>query len=132
MVLTPETLEWQDSKSAKQAALLEAAVAIVAQSGLSATTASIAKRAEVAVGIVVYLLPHQRAAAERSHLMLKQDMSDLLVSGYPKDADFRTQIMHIWRAYGMVAENPDGKQVLRLLTVSDLLTPETSPGRRRR
>ncbi|NYY79648.1 hypothetical protein DMH17_03290 [Raoultella planticola] len=64
--------------------------------------------------------------------MLKQDMSDLLVSGYPKDADFRTQIMHIWRAYGMVAENPDGKQVLRLLTVSDLLTPETSPGRRRR
>ncbi|AUV55496.1 MULTISPECIES: TetR/AcrR family transcriptional regulator [Raoultella] len=110
----------------KQAALLEAAVAIVAQSGLSATTASIAKRAEVAVGTLFTYFPTKEQLLNEVYLMLKQDMSDLLVSGYPKDADFRTQIMHIWRAYTEWSlKNPDGKQVLRLLTVSDLLTPET-------
>ena len=94
----------------KQAALLEAAVAIVAQSGLSATTASIAKRAEVAVGTLFTYFPTKEQLLNEVYLMLKQDMSDLLVSGYPKDADFRTQIMHIWRAYhGMVAEKSGWK-----------------------
>lgn len=110
----------------KQAALLDAAVEIVAQSGLSATTASIAKRAGVAVGTLFTYFPTKEQLLNEVYLMLKQDMSDLLVTGYPKDADFRTQILHIWRGYTEWALlNPQGKQVLRLLTVSDLLTPET-------
>ncbi|NYY80582.1 hypothetical protein DMH27_16705 [Raoultella planticola] len=99
MVLTRRRWNGKTPKSAKQAALLEAAVAIVAQSGLSATTASIAKRAEVAVGTLFTYFPTKEQLLNEVYLMLKQDMSDLLVSGYPKDADFRTQIMHIWRAY---------------------------------
>lgn len=110
----------------KQAALLDAAVEIVAQSGLSATTASIAKRAGVAVGTLFTYFPTKEQLLNEVYLLLKQDMSDLLVTGYPTDADFRTQILHIWRGYTEWALlNPQGKQVLRLLTVSDLLTPET-------
>lgn len=110
----------------KQAALLDAAVAIIAESGLSATTASIAKRAEVAVGTLFTYFPTKDQLLNEVYLKLKQDMSDLLVAGYPKEADFRTQILHIWRGYTEWAlKNPEGKQVLRLLTVSDLLTPET-------
>lgn len=110
----------------KHAALLDAAVAIVAESGLSATTASIAKRAEVAVGTLFTYFPTKEQLLNEVYLILKQDMSDLLVTGYPRDADFRTQIMHIWRGYTEWSlKNPDGKRVLRLLVVSDLLTPET-------
>lgn len=110
----------------KHAALLEAAVQTVAESGLSATTASIAKRAGVAVGTLFTYFPTKEQLLNEVYLMLKQDMSDLLVAGYPKDAEFRTQILHIWRGYTEWSlKNPEGKRVLRLLTVSELLTPET-------
>lgn len=110
----------------KHAALLEAAVAIVAESGLSATTASIAKRARVAVGTLFTYFPTKEQLLNEVYLMLKQDMSRLLVTDYPRDADFRTQIMHVWRSYTEWSlKNPEGKRVLRLLAVSDLLTPET-------
>lgn len=110
----------------KQTALLEAAVAIVAESGLSATTASIAKRAGVAVGTLFTYFPTKEHLLNAVYLMLKQDMAAHLIDNYPQAADFRSQTEHVWRGYTEWSlKNPDGKRVLRLLTVSELLTPDT-------
>lgn len=110
----------------KHAALIKAAVAVVAECGLSATTASIAKRAEVAVGTLFTYFPTKEQLLNEVYLELKQDMSVPLMTDYPVNADFRTQIMHVWRCYTEWAlENPQGKKVLRLLAVSDMLTVET-------
>jgi len=110
----------------KQAALLDAAVITLAENGLSATTASIAKRADVAVGTLFTYFPTKEQLLNDVYLMLKADMAEVLVADYPKDADFRTQIMHVWRSYTEWSlRNPAGKRVLRLLAVSDLLTPDT-------
>jgi len=110
----------------KYQALLDATVEIVAQSGLAATTASIAKQAKVAVGTLFTYFPGKEQLFNEVYLMLKQDMSELLVRNYPQDADFRTQILHVWRSYTEWSlKKPDGKRVLRLLGVSDILTDET-------
>jgi len=110
----------------KQAALLDAAVLTLAESGLSATTASIAKRADVAVGTLFTYFPSKEQLLNDVYLMLKADMATVLLADYPQDGDFRTQIMHVWRSYTEWSlRNPAGKRVLRLLTVSDLLTADT-------
>lgn len=112
--------------SQKHAALLDAAVAVVAENGLSFTTASIARRAKVATGTLFTYFPTKEHLLNEVYLILKQDMSDLLTTAYPENADFRTQVMHVWRGYTEWSlKNPEGKKVLRLLAVSDLLTPET-------
>ncbi|WP_434642001.1 TetR/AcrR family transcriptional regulator [Klebsiella sp. I138] len=110
----------------KHAALIEAAVSTVAECGLSATTASIAKRAKVAVGTLFTYFPTKEQLLNEVYLTLKQNMAAVLVTDYPKEADFRSQIMHVWRCYTEWSlVNPQGKRVLRLLAVSDLLSAET-------
>lgn len=110
----------------KRTALLEAAVQAIAETGLSATTAGIAKRAGVAVGTLFTYFPTKEQLLNETYLMLKQDMSDLLATDYPKDAELHEYLQHIWRGYTEWSlKNPEGKRVLRLLMVSELLTAET-------
>ncbi|HEM8293824.1 MULTISPECIES: TetR/AcrR family transcriptional regulator [Providencia] len=112
--------------SQKYTALINATISTLAENGLSATTANIAKRAKVAVGTLFTYFPTKEQLFNDVYLLLKSDMAERLVTGYPKNADVHTQIKHVWSGYTEWAlKNPNGKRVLRLLSVSELLTPET-------
>jgi len=110
----------------KRSALLEAAINVVAENGLSATTASIAKAANVASGTLFTYFPTKVELLNEVYLMLKIDMAEIMLVDYPKNANIRDQIIHVWRSYtGWSLGNLRGKQVLRLLSVSEILIPET-------
>lgn len=112
--------------SQKQTALINATIDILSENGLSATTANIAKKAKVAVGTLFTYFPTKEQLFNDVYLILKNDMAELLVTDYPRDSDIHTQIKHVWLGYTLWSlKNPNGKRVLRLLSVSELLTPET-------
>lgn len=110
----------------KQLALIDATIDILAENGLSATTASIAKKAKVAVGTLFTYFPTKEQLFNEVYLILKNDMADLLVADYPRESDIHAQIKHVWLGYTQWSlKNPNGKRVLRLLSVSELLTSDT-------
>jgi AcrR family transcriptional regulator len=83
----------------KRQALLSAATHAVAEQGVMASTASIARRAGVAEGTLFTYFESKEALFQALYLFLKRSLADAVMPDYPSDADYQTRIQHIFQRY---------------------------------
>lgn len=110
----------------KRAAILEAAIRTIAEQGLGAPTAVIAKRAGVAHGSVFTYFPTKAALLNAVFLRLEGELEDAVFGALPATGDMRQRLRHLWvRWTQRGVGNPDRRRALARLDVSDDIT-ETS------
>ncbi|MDQ0513297.1 TetR/AcrR family transcriptional regulator [Ancylobacter amanitiformis] len=107
----------------KRDAILTAAMELVAEHGLGAATAEIAKRAKVPHGSVFTYFGTKSALLNELYVALKTELSDAILETMPGDGDVRAQLHHLWTSWtGWGVLNPSGRRALAQLGVSDQIT----------
>jgi AcrR family transcriptional regulator len=108
----------------KRKAILDAALAVFADRGISSTpTAAISKAAQVAEGTLFTYFSSKDILINELYIMIKKEMAEALLSDLPQTADCRGTLQHIWNAYVQWgAANPQKNKVLSQLKVSEKLT----------
>jgi AcrR family transcriptional regulator len=110
----------------KGAAILRAATKIIAEGGVGASTASIAKAANVAEGSLFRYFPDKDKLLNELYRELKLDMRSAMIAGFPLTSSLRKRVQHIWNAYvrwGM--ESPAKRKAMMHLTASERITDQT-------
>lgn len=107
----------------KRTAILEAAIGLIAEQGLGAPTALIAKRAGVAHGSLFNYFPTKADLFNAVYLQLKGDLEAAVFAGLPVSADTRQQLHHLWTRWTQWGvSNPGRRRALAQLDVSDQIT----------
>jgi AcrR family transcriptional regulator len=107
----------------KRNAILEAAMDLVAEQGLGAATAEIAKRAQVPHGSVFTYFPTKAELFNALYVELKTDLSETIMAAMPSDETTRDQLRHLWVSWtDWGVSHPSRRRVLAQLAVSDLIT----------
>jgi AcrR family transcriptional regulator len=110
----------------KRDAILEAAVHEIARTGLSASTASIAKRAGVASGTLFTYFASKEALLNELYLELKREVYGRINADFPVAASLERRARHIWtRFLAWALERPHHRKASVLLNLSDVLTADT-------
>jgi AcrR family transcriptional regulator len=110
----------------KRAAILRAATETIAEDGVGASTASIAKAAAVAEGSLFRYFPDKDKLLNELYLELKLDVRRAMIAGFPLTGSLRRRVQHIWNAYvtwGM--ESPAKRKAILQLTVSERITGQS-------
>jgi AcrR family transcriptional regulator len=109
----------------KRTAILEAATELVAQLGVSAPTAKIAKGAGVAEGTLFTYFANKDELLNRLYQELKTDLRDAIMAGYPTDKSLIDRSRHFWDRYiAWGSAHPLKRRAMRQLAVSDRITEE--------
>jgi AcrR family transcriptional regulator len=110
----------------KRSAILEAAVLEIAEAGLGAPTAKIAKRAGIAEGTLFTYFANKEELLNELYLELKIEVYKRLNDGFPHEASLERRAWHIWSSFlDWAIEFPEKRKVSVLLNVSDVINPET-------
>lgn len=110
----------------KRAAILAAATQSVAECGLAAPTATIAKSAGVAQGSLFNYFPTKDALLNQVYVSIKEEIAAVLLVGYPDAGSPEERIRHIWFAYvRWGVENAMYRRAMLQLNVSGKITPAT-------
>ncbi len=125
-----ETVVWMTMARARSAekrqALLEAAVAAIAEKGLGAATSHIAERAGVASGTLFTYFASKEELLNAVYLMLKSELYGEVGRRFPDGAGLRERVRHIWTVYQRwTMRSPERLKVSRLLHVADVIGEET-------
>jgi len=110
----------------KRAAILRAATKTIAEDGIGASTASIAKAAAVAEGSLFRYFPDKDKLLNELYRELKVDMRSAMIAGFSSTGSLRNRIQHIWNAYvtwGM--ESPAKRKAMMQLSVSDRISGQS-------
>jgi AcrR family transcriptional regulator len=110
----------------KRAAIFRAATKIIAEDGISASTAKIAKAAGVAEGSLFRYFPDKDALLNELYLELKIGMRDAMVAGFPITGSLRLRVQHIWNAYiSWGTESPAKHKAMMQLNISERITEQS-------
>jgi AcrR family transcriptional regulator len=111
----------------KHAAILDAAIQVIAQRGLTATpTSAISKAAGVAEGTLFTYFKTKDALVNALYLEIKREMGDAMMAGFPRHAAIRQQLQYVWDGYVIWgAANPAKKQTMDQLKSATAITPES-------
>jgi AcrR family transcriptional regulator len=110
----------------KRAAILEAAAQEIAETGISAPTARIAKRAGVAEGSLFTYFANKEELLNTLYLELKLEVYRRINVGFPHKASLERRAWHIWSSYlDWALEFPAKRKASVQLNVSDLITSAT-------
>ncbi|MBN3723219.1 TetR/AcrR family transcriptional regulator [Burkholderia sp. Ac-20379] len=102
----------------KQEAILDAAARALAEHGVAATTARIARLAGVAEGTVFTYFDTKDALLNALYLHLKDGLRSAMMDAFPHDDTAERRARHAWNAYvAWGVTNPDGRRALRQLEV---------------
>jgi AcrR family transcriptional regulator len=110
----------------KRNSLLISATCAVAEQGVLATTASVARGAGVAEGTLFTYFDSKETLLQSLYLHLKEDVRDALFPGYPFASDVRSRLSYIFGNYvrwGLA--NPVSRSAIARLSASGMLSPET-------
>ncbi|MCU1223932.1 MAG: regulatory protein TetR [Edaphobacter sp.] len=110
----------------KRAAILRAATETIAEDGVGASTASIAKAAAVAEGSLFRYFPDKDKLLNELYVELKLDVRHAMIAGFPVAGSLRKRVQHIWNAYvtwGM--ESPAKRKAMVQLAVSERITGQS-------
>lgn len=83
----------------KCSALLLSATRAVAEQGVLATTAAIARSAGVAEGTLFTYFESKDVLFQALYRHLKQSLADTVMPGFPEEADYRERLQHIFQHY---------------------------------
>jgi AcrR family transcriptional regulator len=107
----------------KREAILAATTELVAQHGLGAATAEIAKLAGVPHGSVFTYFGTKADLLNELYVALKTDLSEAILTTMPNDATVRGQLQHMWTSWtDWGVANPAKRRALAQLGVSDQIT----------
>ena len=110
----------------KRNAILAAATQVIAEQGLGAPTARIAKVAGVAEGTLFTYFESKDALLNELYLDIKSDMREVMMAGYPKAASIRARSRHVWQKYvDWGVAFPHKRRAVAQLAVSDRLSEST-------
>lgn len=109
----------------KRDTLISATIETVAEQGLSATTALIAKKAGVATGSLFTYFENKEALLNASYLAIKHQIAQAVLPNFPL-ADLAVRLRHLWNHYiDWGIEHRAARQALQQLEVSTILTEST-------
>jgi AcrR family transcriptional regulator len=110
----------------KRSAILQAAVLEIAEAGLGAPTAQIAKRAGVAAGTLFTYFATKEELLNELYLELKGEVYARVNADFPHTGSLERRARHIWsRSLEWAIEFPEKRKASMQLNVSDLITPAT-------
>jgi len=110
----------------KRSAILEAAVHEIAEAGLGAPTAKIAKRAGVAEGTLFTYFANKEDLLNQLYLELKGEAYERINASFPPKTSLRQRTWHVWSSYlEWAIEYPEKRKASVQLNVSDVVTAET-------
>jgi AcrR family transcriptional regulator len=110
----------------KRTAILQAAVHEIAEVGLGAPTAKIAKRAGIAAGTLFTYFANKEELLNELYLELKGEVYARVNANFPHKGNLERRARHIWSSFlDWAIEFPEKRKVSVQLNVSDLITPET-------
>lgn len=111
----------------KKQALLEAATQAIAQSGIAASTAVIARNAGVAEGTLFRYFATKDELINTLYLHLKQDLCQSMIMELDRSiTDAKMMTRFIWNSYiSWGLNHPARHRAIRQLAVSEKLTKET-------
>lgn len=110
----------------KKQALLEAATSAIAQSGIAASTALIARSAGVAEGTLFRYFATKDDLLNALYLHLKSDLCQAMLAGLVENVSPKAFTHSIWNSYiDWGVRNPTGHHAIRRMAVSEKITDET-------
>jgi AcrR family transcriptional regulator len=110
----------------KRNAILAAATDIIAEQGLSAPTAKIARAAGVADGSLFTYFPDKDNLLNQLYVELKADMREKMTSSYPKTGSLKARARHVWDSYiDWGISSPAKRRAMEQLKVSDRITEKS-------
>lgn len=110
----------------KRAAILAAAIRIIADQGLRAPTALIAKEAGVSNGALFTYFETKSDLVNQLYLHLKAGMAQATMTGMPLEADLRGQMRHVWdRWVAWAIAHPQERKALAYVGVAPDLVEAT-------
>lgn len=110
----------------KKQALLEAATSAIAQSGIAASTAMIARSAGVAEGTLFRYFATKDDLLNALYLHLKSDLCQAMLAGLVENVSPKEFTHNIWSSYiDWGVRNPAGHHAIRRMAVSEKITAET-------
>lgn len=111
----------------KRQALLDAATEAIAQSGIAASTALIARNAGVAEGTLFRYFATKDDLLNALYLHLKTDLCGTMLANLDRTiTDPKVHTHSIWDSYiDWGIRHPNGHHAVRQISVSEKLTPET-------
>ena len=110
----------------KKQALLDAATSAIAQSGIAASTALIARSAGVAEGTLFRYFATKDDLLNALYLHLKSDLCQSMLNGLIDNASPKDFTHSIWNSYiDWGVRNPTGHHAIRRMAVSEKITDET-------
>lgn len=112
----------------KKQALLEAATQAIAQSGIAASTAVIARNAGVAEGTLFRYFATKDELINTLYLHLKQDLCQSMIMELDRSiTDAKMMTRFIWNSYiSWGLNHPARHRAIRQLAVSEKLTKESN------
>ena len=104
-------------------AILEAAVKTIAEQGLSASTATIARQAGVAHGSLFNHFASKSALLDAVYIQLKAELNQVALEGLPDTADAKARLHHLWtRWVDWGTSKPARRRALAQLNVPDRIS----------
>ncbi|MFJ5160226.1 TetR/AcrR family transcriptional regulator [Pantoea sp. NPDC088449] len=109
----------------KRRAILMAALRIIPEEGLGATTALIAREAGISSGSLFTYFPDKVTLLNQLYLAIKTDVAEALMRGFPLQSAIRERAYHVWMAYiEWACAHPEQRATLQQLSVSRVVTAE--------
>ncbi len=110
----------------KRSAILQAAVHEIAEAGLGAPTAKIAKRADIAEGTLFRYFANKEELLNELYLELKNEVYSRISADFPHKASLKRRAWHVWSTFlEWGIEFPEKRRASVQLNVSDVITPAT-------
>jgi len=101
----------------------------IAEAGLGAPTAKIARRAGLATGTLFTYFANKEKLLNELYLELKIEVYRRVDTNFPPKANLERRARYVWSSLlDWAIEFPDKRKVSAQLNVSDLITPETRFG----
>jgi AcrR family transcriptional regulator len=98
----------------------------IAAAGLGASTACIARRADVAAGTLFTYFASKDELLNALYLELKAEVCARVNAGFPEKGSLEQRARHIWTAYlDWALQAPEKRKVSVQLNVSDVITAAT-------
>jgi AcrR family transcriptional regulator len=108
----------------RRASLLDAAIKVFAEHGLSAPTALISKTAEVSEGSFFTYFKTKDDLINTLYREIRLDLSYAVLDGFPRRASVRKRLEHLWTGYvSWGVANPPARRALKHLSISAAIAP---------
>ncbi|MEW6343191.1 MAG: TetR/AcrR family transcriptional regulator [Pseudomonadota bacterium] len=109
----------------KRNAILAAAAQVIAEQGLGAPTARIAKVAGVAEGTLFTYFENKDVLLNELYLDIKSDMRDVMMAAYPRSGSVEQRVRYVWQQYvDWGVAFPDKRRAVTQLAVCDRLSEQ--------